>query len=292
NASGTDNCSPVTISHSDVSTQDADASKCEHYSYTITRTFSAKDVCGNHTECTQLITVQDVTAPGITCPQPVTVNCQDSTDISATGNASGTDNCSPVTISHSDVSTQDADASKCEHYSYTITRTFSAKDVCGNHTECTQLITVQDVTAPGITCPQPVTVNCQDSTDISATGNASGTDNCSPVTISHSDVSTQDADASKCEHYSYTITRTFSAKDVCGNHTECTQPITVQDVTAPGITCPQPVTVNCQDSTDISATGNASGTDNCSPVTISHSDVSTQDADASKCEHYSYTITR
>ena len=35
---------------------------CAH-SYTITRTWAASDVCGNSTEATQIITVEDNTAP-------------------------------------------------------------------------------------------------------------------------------------------------------------------------------------------------------------------------------------
>src|SRR5205814_5823808 len=162
---------------------------------------------------------------------------QDATTIAELGNASATDNCSAVAITHSDVSTQDADVSLAAHYNYIITRTFTAADVTGNTSTCAQVITVHDVTAPVISCPAAATVNCQDATSIAELGNASATDNCSAVAISHSDVSTQDANVSASAHYNYTITRTFTAADVTGNTSTCAQVITVHDVTAPVISC-------------------------------------------------------
>ena len=256
-ATATDNCSPVTITQSDANTQDANANNAGHYNYTITRTWTATDVTGNNSSCIQTITVQDVTAPAITCPVNATVNCQDDNSSSATGVATATDNCSPVTITQSDAGTQDANANNAGHYNYTITRTWTATDVTGNYSSCIQTITVQDVTAPAITCPVNVTVNCQDDNSSSATGVATATDNCSPVTITQSDASTQDANATNAGHYNYTITRTWTATDVTGNNSSCTQTITVQDVTAPVITCPANATVNCQDDNSSSSNRNS-----------------------------------
>src|SRR5206468_8376149 len=141
-----DNCS-ATITQSDASTQNASVSSAGHYNYTITRTWRATDETGNYTECAQTITVQDVTAPSISCPANVTVNCQDNNASAATGVATGSDNCSPVTITQSDASTQNASVSSAGHYNYTITRTWRAADVTGNYTECAQTITDHDITA-------------------------------------------------------------------------------------------------------------------------------------------------
>jgi hypothetical protein len=291
-ATASDNCSATSISYSDVSTQSADANDAAHYNYTITRTWTATDVTGNRTSCDQTITVQDVTAPAITCPASVTLNCEDNTSIAANGSATGSDICSPVAITSSDVSTQSADINDAAHYNYTITRTWTATDVTGNRTSCDQTITVQDVTAPAITCPASVTLNCQDNTSIAANGSATGSDICSPVSITSSDASTQSADVSDATHYNYTITRTWTATDVTGNHTSCDQIIKVQDVTAPSITCPASVTLNCQDNTSIAANGSATGTDICSPVAITSAEVSTQNADINNAGQYNYTITR
>ena len=292
-ATGTDNCSAVAISYTDNSTQDVDPLNSGHYNYTITRTWKSMDVTGNFTTGTQTITVQDITKPVITCPASLTVACNASTAIGATGMATATDNCSPVTITYTDNSTQDANANNAAHYNYTITRTWKAADVTGNFITCAQIITVEDAVAPTIvSCPASVTVNCQDATTTTALGVATGTDNCSPVAVTYSDVSTQDVNANSAAHYNYTITRTWTLEDVTGNSNSCTQVITVQDVTAPVITVPANVTVNCQDATTPEANGSATGSDNCSSVAISYTDVSTLNTNASSVAHYNYTITR
>src|SRR5262249_8675895 len=64
NVTATDSCDPnpkVTLSQS--STQDPDATKLGHYTYTITRTWTATDACGNSTSGTQKLIVRDAAAP-------------------------------------------------------------------------------------------------------------------------------------------------------------------------------------------------------------------------------------
>ncbi len=303
-ATATDNCTPVgniTITWGDVSTYDADPANVLHYNYTITRTWTATDVAGNASSCVQTITVHDVTAPVITCPGDVTVDCEDDNTPVGTGTATATDICTPVgniTVTWGDVSTYDADPANVLHYNYTITRTWTATDVAGNASSCVQTITVHDVTAPVITCPGDVTVDCEDDNTPVGTGTATATDICTPVgniTITWGDVSTYDADPANVLHYNYTITRTWTATDVAGNASSCVQTITVHDVTAPVITCPGDVTVDCEDDNTPVGTGTATATDICTPVgniTITWGDVSTYDADPANVLHYNYTITR
>ena len=263
-----------------------------YYNYTITRTWTATDASGNSTSCDQVITVQDITPPTISDVADVTVNCQDDTSNASTGVATGSDICSAVTITESEVSTQDPDDSVAGHYNYTITRTWRATDVSGNYTESVQVITVEDVTNPTITDVPDVTVNCQDDNTSVATGVATGNDNCSPVAITQSDVSTQNNDSNTAGYYNYTITRTWRATDVTGLYTESNQIITVQDVTAPTVTDVADAVVNCEDDSTSAATGVATGNDNCSPVAITQSDVSTQNNDPNTAGYYNYTITR
>src|SRR5439155_15403297 len=188
---------------------------------TITRTFTAKDACNNSSTCSQLITVQDQNNPAlVSCPADKTVNCTADTSVAALGSATFTGNCgSPVTVTSADVSTQNADPNNCAHYTYTITRTFTAKDACNNSSTCSQLITVQDQNNPVlVSCPGDKTVNCTADTSVAAMGSATFTGSCgSPVTVTSADESTQSANPTDCAHYTYTITRTFTAKDACNN---------------------------------------------------------------------------
>ena len=291
-ATGTDACSPVTISYADISTQNASLTNAAHYNFTITRTWTATDVSGNHSDVAQVITVHDVTAPALTVPAAITVNCENAMLPATTGTATATDACSPVTITYSDASNQNASPTSAAHYNYTITRTWTATDASGNHSDMPQVITVHDITAPALTVPAAITVNCQDNVLPANTGTATGTDACSPVTITYSDISTQNANLASAAHYNYTITRTWTATDVAGNHSDVPQVITVHDVTAPAIAVPAAITVNCQDNVLPAATGTATGTDACSAVTISYADVSTQNASATNIAHYNYTVTR
>src|SRR5207247_4649093 len=112
-----------------------------------------------------------------------TIDCAASTDPSNTGSATATDDCSGVArITHSDVVIPGNCAGN-----YTITRTWTATDNCGNSSSCTQTITVMDTHAPTITCPANTAIDCTASTDPANTGSATATDDCSGVAIiSHS----------------------------------------------------------------------------------------------------------
>ncbi|MGI8582091.1 MAG: HYR domain-containing protein, partial [Chitinophagaceae bacterium] len=251
--------------------------------YTITRTYRAADAGGNSSTCTQTITVNDNTAPVITCPAPLTVQC--SADVPAP-NAAGltaTDNCggTVTTTFVSDVITNQICANR-----YTITRTYRATDVCGNTSTCTQTITVNDNTAPVITCPAPLTVQCSGDVPAPNAAGLTATDNCGGTVTKTfvSDVITNQTCANR-----YTITRTYRATDVCGNSSTCTQTITVNDNTAPVITCPAPLTVQCASAVPAPNAAGLTATDNCGgTVTRTFvSDVITNQTCANR-----YTITR
>jgi len=244
----TDTCDPnPTIYFSETRT---DGSCLDNY--TLTRTWTATDACGNSSSSVQTITVVDTTPPVLTAPPDVTIECDQSTDPSNTGQATATDNCdtTPV-ITYSDVETP---ASCLEEK--TITRTWMATDACGNSSSGVQTITVVDTTPPVITLPPDVTIECDESTDPSNTGQATASDNCdtAPV-ITYSDVETPGS----CPEEK-TITRTWTATDDCGNSSSGVQTITVVDTTPPVISCNTPATITPPDA-PISFT--ATATDNC-----------------------------
>ncbi len=244
-ATATDNCDidiDITYVDSEV------AGNCPQEKV-ITRTWTAADDNGNSASCDQIITVEDTTAPAITCPSDVAIECDQTPDPSLTGNASATDNCDNApAISYSD-----------SQVGNTITRTWTATDACGNSTSCEQIITIEDTTPPQISCPADISVECDASVDPSVTGSATATDNCDidiDITYVDSEV------AGNCPQEKV-ITRTWTAADDNGNSASCDQIITVEDTTAPAITCPSDVAIECDQTPDPSLTGNASATDNC-----------------------------
>ena len=96
--------------------------------------------------CTQTITVDDVTPPTITCPADLTFECITEVPAPDITQVMASDNCGmPVVTWEGDVWN-----GTCPRI---ITRTYMATDSCGNTTQCTQTITVDDVTPPTITCP-------------------------------------------------------------------------------------------------------------------------------------------
>ena len=256
-ATATDNCTDVVtnITYVDNRTNGS----CND-NYTLARTWTAVDSCGNANDCTQTVTVQDTTRPAITCPINVTINCEASTNPTNTGTATATDNCTDVVtnITYIDNRTNGS----CND-NYTLARTWTAVDSCGNANDCTQTVTVQDTTRPAITCPINVTINCEASTNPTNTGTATATDNCTDVVtnITYVDNRTNGS----CND-NYTLARTWTAVDSCGNANDCTQTVTVQDTTRPAITCPINVTINCEASTNPTNTGTATATDNCTDV--------------------------
>ena len=113
--------------------------------------------------------------------------------------ASASDNCSDVSIEVSS-ETIAGDAAG----NYTIVRTFTATDDCGNSTSATQTITVEDTTAPELTIPADYTAECSDDLILD---DASATDGCGEVTIEESETIAGAAPAAT------PLTRTFTATD-------------------------------------------------------------------------------
>ena len=248
-ASTVDNCGAVDLQEEE-NVMEGDCAG----NYTITRTFTATDECGNSATATQTITVQDTTAPVLTIPADYTVECSD--DITY-DDASATDNCGMVEIAE----VQEIIAGDCAG-NYTISRAFTATDECGNMTSATQTITVQDTTAPEFTfVPVDYTVECSDDMPMEE---ATATDNCGPVSMEVGVVTTPGACAGE-----YTITRTFTASDDCGNSASATQTITVQDTTAPELSIPEDYTAECSDELELA---DAMATDNCGEVDITLSE--------------------
>jgi hypothetical protein len=271
-----DNCdSDVTVVFSEVRSDGS----CPD-TYTLTRTWTATDNCGNSITHVQVISVEDTTAPvwDQVMPADITVECDGVPEAPAVVTAS--DNCdSEVTVVFSEVRTDGS----CPD-TYTLTRTWTATDNCGNSITHVQVISVEDTTAPvwDQVMPADITVECDDVPAAPAVVTAS--DNCdSEVTVVFGEVRTDGS----CPD-TYTLTRTWTATDNCGNSITHVQVITVEDTTDPtwDQVMPADITVECDDVPEAPALVTAS--DNCdSEVTVVFGEVRTDGS----CPD-TYTLTR
>lgn len=260
-----DNCAvSVTPVYLGADTVDIGTGACADFKYEIRRTWRVTDGCGNITDSTQVITVDDTMAPIFDEPADITITCSMSTDTSATGNITNlSDNCSTdLTMTVSQVTV----GGFCSDQK-TISRTWQVTDECGNSLSKSQIITVVDTIAPVVDFPSDITVACFDDTDDSATGvptNVNDACDANP-TVSKMDLVT----AGSCEH-SFVVERTWFVVDACGNDTMQVQTITVNDTIPPVINnVAVNQTVTCD--VDIEAAfanwvamhGAAAATDNC-----------------------------
>ena len=280
-ATASDNCDTnPTITYADTDNQDPDTDACGHYNYTITRTWTATDACGISGTAIQTITVKDDTNPVVTAPADATANCEDDLDLISLGSPTGTDNCdNDLTFTYmDDKSAQGTDPTLCDYYNYDVIRTWTGTDACGNAGTAMQTITVQDVTNPTVTAPSNTNASCEDDLSPTAQGTGTATDNCDPnPAVNYTDMSTQDPDPTVCGHYDYTITRTWTGTDVCGNAGDDVQTITVDDNTDPVAVAANPVDgnndpipfiidMNCQvtiSAEDLEIGGGNMSSDNC-----------------------------
>jgi hypothetical protein len=204
---------------------------------TYTNQWKATDDCGNVSVFfTQVIIIEDKTPPvWTTLPGDldVVLECGNTAGLTAAKALSpvATDNCGGA-ITYSKLADVDIPET-CGGGTYT--RTWIATDKCGNvATNYKQVITIRDQTAPIVICPASLAINMGDPLDPASTGTANVTDNCdaNPV-VTHADVITNGS----CPG-NYTIARTWTATDKCGNIGTCIQTISVQDVTPPIFSTP------------------------------------------------------
>ncbi|HEY3387362.1 MAG TPA: T9SS type A sorting domain-containing protein, partial [Saprospiraceae bacterium] len=213
--------------------------------FTLTRTYIGTDACGNSTNYVQVFMVDDQTPPAIQCPANITVSCTSEIPVADPHTVSTTDNCSGNVIIT--VAPDKVTSLLCPD-NYVITRVYTATDLCGNTATCAQTIYVQDNTPPTIICPEDITVSCNEIPEPSI-GSVFVTDDCTgPVTILHV---SDDTIGVPC---SFTIERTYSATDACGNVNTCLQVISVIDsalLPSPILIVAADLTVQCygQDST-------------------------------------------
>ncbi|MCB0760875.1 MAG: T9SS type A sorting domain-containing protein, partial [Flavobacteriales bacterium] len=245
-----DNCSEVEV----VVTAQTEQGDCPA-EYVMTRTYTATDACGNVSVDYQVITVQDTTAPWLEVCDDVIMECDE--EVPAPCYETG-DNCSEVTVEVTEEVLQGSCPAE-----YVLTRTYTATDACGNTTSDEQMITVVDTTAPILVAGPDMTIECDEEVP---GADYTVEDNCSTVEVVYNDVITE----GDCPQ-EYTITRTYSATDACGNTASDVQIIAVVDTTAPVLAgVPQDETVNCNDDQVLAV---VTASDNCDElVEVEHSE--------------------
>ena len=211
---------------------------------TISRVWTVTDACVNSRTGSQRITVFDNIAPIFTnVPADITIEC-DAPQPNVL--AIATDNCGSPTITVNNTT----NGSGC---SYTITRTFTASDSCGNKATALQIVTVQDKTAPTFSnCPANITVASP--SEVPSTPTLTATDNCTnSVTVTMTE--TRANTGNNCDSI---LTRTWGAVDICGNSSTCQQLITVGSSSGTNCNCILPVaTLQKNDATCGAANGTA-----------------------------------
>ncbi|WP_417236304.1 Ig-like domain-containing protein, partial [Bizionia paragorgiae] len=156
----------------------------------------------------------------VTISDEITLECS---DLQPAETLTATDNCGDAIVTFEEVRTDGS----CENQ-YTLNRTWTATDTCGNTTTRTLTINVIDTTPPTFEqspLPADTTVDFDNLPDAEI---LTATDNCGTATVDFNEVSSGDV----CTG-SYTITRTWTATDACGLTNVHTQTL---EVTQPTLT--------------------------------------------------------
>jgi uncharacterized repeat protein (TIGR01451 family) len=249
---------------------------------TTTVTWTATDAAGNSATATQTVTVIDDTKPVIVAPADASYTCMSEVPAAHPSQATrGTvldeggnplppgppfDNCGVPVVTVTETSTGAGSAADPR----VITRTFKATDAAGNFSTAVQTITVSDPTAPTVSAPADLTLQCASDVPPAAASQATASDNCGAPTVTVSETNNGGAGSAASP---LVITRTYTATDAAGNTASDSQTITVSDTTAPTLSVPADIVVG-NDAGSCSALVNfpVTAADNCgtADVVLSH----------------------
>ncbi|NND08799.1 MAG: T9SS type A sorting domain-containing protein [Saprospiraceae bacterium] len=196
--------------------------------YTFTRTYYISAPNALPTQANEMIMILYDPLPPVLSglPEDLTLTC--GSEIPPAANVTGYDNISfevPVQVSENNAGLT------CTGFK--VERTYTASDGCGNTVTGTQVITFVDDAAPTLVVPADTTIYCPG--EIPPASYISASDNCSAFELSF------DEKITELDNCDYTLTRTWTAKDACGNETTATQTITFYDQTGPTIVVTNPM---------------------------------------------------
>lgn len=201
----------------------------------ITALMILTDVNNNTSQCSFTITKVDQTPPSIICPATQTLllgaNCMAALP-DYTNLATATDNCGVQGVTQSPV------AGTNVANSGNMTVTLTVKDINGNSTPCSFMVTKVDNTPPTVQCfPQTLTFNGEAQLVLNVDDLVDASDNCGVASISISPT------VITCSQIGQTISVTAMVTDINGNASTCTSQVTVT-----GLPCgwiQNPDGVNC-----------------------------------------------
>lgn len=210
------------------------------------------DLYGHWAECTVGVTIQDKLAPTLTCPHDTVIDCTtDYSNLAVFGQPHAKDNCNGIITLDSSII---VDINGCG--TGRITRTYTARDVNGNSTTCTQIIDVinqNPFSTEDIKWPQNYVTNvCGAGVDPDDLPDGFDrpdllAESCSTIGIRYEDF-LYDLSYPAC----YKILRTWTIIDWCRYNPDdanspgkfiFTQTIKVVDEEKPVMTCPTPIEV-------------------------------------------------
>ncbi len=187
------------------------------------------DAAGNSSSCQTYVIVQDNVNPTITsCPPSKTLDCGDDTSPQIHGQATADDNC----LANLTIDFVDTLLAGSGNACVVLSRTWIASDLANNTATCVQNFNIVDTLGPVFSLlPVNDTISCGDT--LPALPIVTASDNCADSIILSLVVDTVGVTSGVCGQYNYTVRRTWTAEDGCGNTATHTQLIVVRDTEAP-----------------------------------------------------------
>ncbi|MBC8489948.1 MAG: T9SS type A sorting domain-containing protein [Bacteroidetes bacterium] len=233
--------------YSDSTNQNPDVWSPGHWNYTILRnhkavsnenpiidtTYSSLELSvliPDYNRPPQEITVQDTTAPWFTYVfgnQIIPFTQHENIPLSL-----GDDNSGYFNITRTESSTQGIDPTQCDYYNFTKTITDEIKDPSENFTDTTSMVNVVLDQNNWNFFPEDFTTNYSSNLNLDPENTGGWATATNPiglgVVVNYDQISYQNPDSTKCEHYNFPVENFWTATDtICYNAIDSVQNINV-----------------------------------------------------------------
>jgi Domain of unknown function (DUF5011)/HYR domain len=179
--------------------------------------YAVEDSAGHVSSAGREVSVQDTTAPVLSCPASTIAECTGSGQAMVTpGTGTATDVCDTVSV---------VGPVAGSYPLGTTAVSYIATDRAGNQAACASAVTVQDTIVPAIACPPATTAECTANGHATVDpGTAIASDVCTGVTVASPTITSFPLG---------TTPVSYTATDLSGNQSTCATTVTVQDTTPP-----------------------------------------------------------